>query len=185
MDVMFLGVSKDYWEIINGFANWLAAIGTVSAVVVSLYLSVKTSKRTAKLSAQLMLMAELGSDTHPEHIVFRLVNTGDRVINTDSIGWVFGKKEKQYFIQFHDRTLSNQLPLMQASGVAGKWLFNVQDGVWFAEMAKSLGENWKQEIKTLKALATATTGEEFFATPTKELLEKLKLECERIALTTA
>ncbi|MDK1397979.1 hypothetical protein [Pseudomonas protegens] len=172
------GITAEQWGIINGFANWLAAIGTISAVAVSLYLSMKSGKRTAKLSARLMLMAEIGSEHHPEHIIFSLVNTGDRTINTDSIGWVVGKKTKQYFIQLWDRTLSHPMPLMQASGVSGKWLFNVDDGRWFSQMAESLGANWKKDIKTLKALATTTTGEEFFATPSKELFEKLKVACE-------
>ncbi|WP_150651040.1 hypothetical protein [Pseudomonas fluorescens] len=178
MDVMFLGVSKDYWEIINGFANWLAAVGTISAVVFSLRLAAKSSKRTAQLSVKLMLLAEIGVDHHPEHIMFSMVNTGDRVFHTDSIGWLFGKKEKQYFQQLFDRQMSSQMPLMQASGVAGKWIFNVQDGHWFSRMAHFLGDDWKKNIKTFKAIATTTTGEEFYAFPSQELLVKLRLACE-------
>lgn len=178
MDVMFLGVSKDHWEIINGFANWLAAIGTISAVIISLHLSAKSSKRTARLSVNLTLIIEVGSDQHPEHIMFSVVNTGDRVFHTSSIGWLFGKKDKQYFQQLFDHQMSSQMPLMQASGVTGKWIFNVQDGYWFSRMANFLGDDWKKNIKTFKAITTTTTGEEFLAFPSKDLLEKLRFACE-------
>lgn len=172
------GVTAEQWGIINGFANWLAAIGTISAVIVSLYLSTKSGKRTATLSARLMLMAELGSETHPAHIVFALVNTGDRTIYTDQIGWVVGRKEKKYFVQLFDRTLSHQMPLLQTSGVSGKWLFSVDDGSWFTRMAETLGSSWRKDLKTLKALASTTTGEQYLAVPSKEIIEKIKAACE-------
>ena len=37
-------MGKDTWEFINSFAPWLAAFGTVAAVIVSLYLA-RTDKR--------------------------------------------------------------------------------------------------------------------------------------------
>lgn len=176
------GLTADQWSIINGFANWLAAAGTISAVVVSLYLSMKGGKRRAHLTVNLMLMAEQGSEHHPEHIVFRLVNTGDRSFHPGSIGWVFGKKKNRTsFIQMFDRQLSNDLPTLQASGVANKWLFSVDDQRWFKKMAESLGSDWKKNIKSLRALATTTTGEEFLCAPSDTILEKIKVECLRIA----
>jgi hypothetical protein len=32
------GIGKAQWELINSFSNWLSALGTIAAVVVSLYL---------------------------------------------------------------------------------------------------------------------------------------------------
>ncbi|WP_210014963.1 hypothetical protein [Pseudomonas palmensis] len=172
------GLTVEEWGVINGFANWLAAIGTISAVIVSLYLSTKGGKRNANLSVNLMLMAEQGSDHHPEHIVYKLVNTGDRSFHPDSIGWVFGKKkDRSSFIQLFDRQLSNDLPTLQASGVANKWLFSVDDQRWFTKMAESLGADWKRNIKTLRALATTTTGEEFLCIPGDTILTKIKEQC--------
>ncbi|MBO9552130.1 hypothetical protein [Pseudomonas sp.] len=126
----------------------------------------------------LMLMAEPGAEHHPEHIVFKLVNTGDRSFHPDSIGWVFGKKKaRSSFIQMFDRALSDDLPTLQASGVAHKWLFSVDDQRWFAKMAESLGADWKSNIKTLRALATTTTGEEFLCVPGETIIAKIKEQC--------
>lgn len=172
------GLTIEEWSVINGFANWFAAFGTISAVVVSLYLSTKGGKRSANLSVSLMLMAEQGSDHHPEFIVYKLVNTGDRSFHPDSIGWVYGKKkERSCFIQLFDRSLSNDLPTLQASGVASKWLFSVDDQRWFSKMAESLGADWKKNIKTLRALATTTTGEEFLCIPASTITDKIKAQC--------
>ena len=38
-DPVFLGLSKAHWELFNSFSTWLSAIGTIAAVVVSLWLA--------------------------------------------------------------------------------------------------------------------------------------------------
>ena len=68
----FLGVAKSTWDIVNGFANWLAAIGSIAAAVVALYIANRSARPTARLSVGHRISIGSGStEPYPEYAVDR------------------------------------------------------------------------------------------------------------------
>jgi hypothetical protein len=73
------------WECINSFANWLAAIGTIFAVVVALWLSIRD--RSINLKATFDLgMVPTDDPTILDQQVFNLsfTNYGPRTVHVDN-----------------------------------------------------------------------------------------------------
>jgi len=175
-----LGLTAEQWEIVNGWANWLSAVGTISAVVFSLYLAAKNGRREAKLSAGVRLLAISGAENHPEMINFHLVNTGDKSFYITAIGWYFGRKRnRSHFIQLHDRTMSSALPVSVQPGEAAHWCFETGSNDWFGKMAETLGADWKSNLKSLRAIASTTTGEDYICEPEQNLISKLVEACQQ------
>lgn len=173
-----LGLSVDQWNIVNGWANWLSALSTIAAVIFSLYVANRAGRREAKLTVGVRLLAISGAENHAEMIHFHLVNLGDKSFYVTAIGWYFGKKKKRsHFMQMYDRTLSSPLPAAVQPGEAANWCFQSGEGDWFIKMAESLGADWKSNIRTLRAIASTTTGEDFVCTPEPPLIDKLSEAC--------
>ncbi|HJF34340.1 MAG TPA: hypothetical protein K8V56_21465 [Sporosarcina psychrophila] len=62
---------------IGNISDWLTAIGTISAVVVALYLSRRDRKPSAKVSASLgHIVDNHGVSKHPVHMTIEIVNQG-------------------------------------------------------------------------------------------------------------
>jgi hypothetical protein len=56
-------MDKEIWQVINTFAPWLSAIGTVSAVIASLYLATRDRRISLKISAGHKLLFQAGIQT--------------------------------------------------------------------------------------------------------------------------
>lgn len=79
MEPTLFGIGKAEWELYNSFSNWLSAIGTLAAVIVSLYLARRSGRPRAKVSVGHRIVITPGDKREPpEVIVFRIVNTGDQ-----------------------------------------------------------------------------------------------------------
>src|SRR5687768_8447092 len=108
----FLGISKAHWDLINGFANWFAAVGSIAAAWVALYIANRGSKPSAQVSVGHRIIVGPGSrEPYPEYATFRVVNTGDRPIRITQLGWRTGLFRKRYAVQMHDQTISSKMPI--------------------------------------------------------------------------
>jgi hypothetical protein len=179
----FLGLSQQQWEFINGFANWIAAIGTVAAVIISLYLALSSNKPKAKLSVGVRVMFTPGdSGPHPAFVVVKLVNLGDRPIHINSLGWKSGLFKKKYALQIvHATPFSQGLPVSLEHGKEAQWHIptDMRDGGWYKYLASGfLLSNSKKAIKTLRIIAYTSTGHEFVAKPETSLIDELIKACE-------
>ena len=91
------GISKSYWDMLNGFANWFAAASSFLAAGMALYIANRSAKPSAKLSVgHRIIVSQVGAEPCPEFAVFRIVNTGDRPIrhsyySTWLEGWSYSK----------------------------------------------------------------------------------------------
>ncbi|WP_143478388.1 hypothetical protein [Pseudomonas aeruginosa] len=168
------GLSFDQWGVINGFANWLSAIATISAVIVSLWLAMRTGKRKGKLSVTIMVIAERGATVHPRYLTFHLVNTGDRSFYATAVGWYFGgKRNRRHFVQLIDMRESSPLPMVIQPGEFGRWMFSVDDGGWFSSWKDEL-QGKESNLKTLRAIVSTSTGEDFVCTPHESVLSGIR-----------
>lgn len=179
------GISKSEWELINSFANWLSAIGTLAAVAVSLYLASRLSIPTAKLTVGHRIIIEPGMKGQPpEYVLFQIVNTGDRPIRVTGIGWKVGLWKKRQAVQMSEALISSPLPVDLAHGQEAKWFIplSAREEPWLRYFAKGmLMPNYRVSCFSLRAQAFISTGRIFNVKPESNLLSKLRAACKELA----
>lgn len=120
----------DYnWTLINSFAPWFSAVGTISAVIVALYLSRKDRPKL-KVKADIQILISNEIKDRPRYLTIEIVNIGVRPIKVVSVGWTIGLFKKQSYIQIltKDNTdilanlYSSNLPIKLNEGDEAKWL---------------------------------------------------------------
>ena len=110
-------ITQETLQILNTFGTWLAGIGTLSAVIVSLYLARRESSTKIKVSAGHRIIVTQGLKVKPDYCVIRIVNIGFRPVKITGIGWKVGIFKKKYWVQtvLVDQ-LSSQLPIKLEHG---------------------------------------------------------------------
>ena len=179
MEPMLFGIGKAEWELYNSFSNWLSAIGTLAAVIVSLHLARRSGKPRAAVSVgHRLIIAPGDKGKPPEVIIFRIVNTGDRTIRVTNIGWCIGLKKKRYAIQLYDANQSSPMPIELAHGQEASWVvpLNDREEPWMQSFSnKMMKPNLWLACATIKAQFHTSVGEVFTARPEKSLIEKLRV----------
>lgn len=180
----FLGIAKSQWKIINSFANWLSAIGTLVAVVVSLYLASRISRPRIKVSVGHRIMIDAGYKApYPEFIVFRVVNTGDRTVRVTQIGWKVGLCKKRFAVQLFDPLLSSTLPVELSHGQEAQWFIPLaaREEPWLTFFAKGmLMPHYQISCFTLRAQVYLSLGNVFKVKPEKSLITQMRAACEEL-----
>ena len=75
-------MSQEVWLFINSFAPWLSAVGTIAAVMATVYFAWRTHRIRLEVSAGHRLLVGPGSSQpFPELLAIRVVNTGYRNVN--------------------------------------------------------------------------------------------------------
>ncbi|MFX4237794.1 hypothetical protein ACOL20_05655 [Aliarcobacter butzleri] len=69
-------MTLENWKFINTFAPWLSAIGTILAVVVSLYLAYTSRRQKLKPTVSITFMVTQGQKEkiYPEYVSLRAIN---------------------------------------------------------------------------------------------------------------
>ncbi|MCL1127796.1 hypothetical protein [Shewanella surugensis] len=89
--------SLQLWSVIG---TWLASIGTVSAVVTSLWLANRQGKIHLGIVAGHRQLVTKASKTVPDLCMIKIVNKGTRPAKITGIGWECGRfKKKIHLIQ--------------------------------------------------------------------------------------
>lgn len=172
---------------LNGFANWLAATGTIAAVIVSLKLARRASEQKARVSVGHRIMLTPGQNGPiPEFVIFCITNLGERPMRITHIGWklrasLFKRKQA---VQMYDAAISSPLPVELAHGQEASWLvpFNDREQPWDNYFAKGMMmPHYRIAARTLRASFHTSLGSEFLAAPEASLLEKLLTSCKDLA----
>ena len=81
--------NRETWRFINSFAPWLSAIGTLLAVITSLYLARRGNRISLKLILGIRKVAALGGGTdHGQELIWlNIVNLGRRAATITSLHW--------------------------------------------------------------------------------------------------
>ena len=175
---IFLGLSKVQWELINSFSNWLSALGTIAAVVVSLWLATRATRLQCQASVGHRLVIEQGAkENYPEIVVFNIVNTGERPIRVTSIGWRVGFfRWRRDAMQMFDRVQSSAMPIELTHGQEARWVFPLQrdEQGWLSSFpGKMLTPHPRLQSATLRACFFTSVGKTFSIKPERGLLNRL------------
>ncbi len=112
-------MTQEEWEFINTFAPWFSAIGTLLAVVVSLYFSYSNRKTSLMISASIFEFFQEGSQETEDYIFIQITNTSYKDVVIKNFSWEFGLFKKQYIMpgfNTADHTKSTQLPVKLREG---------------------------------------------------------------------
>ncbi len=173
--------NRETWEFINSFAPWLAALGTISAVVVSLLLALRTTKIKLKTKAAIYNIVAPGqrvSDS-PEYVQIQVVNHGFRDATVNGIMWsykpVLGRR-RTFVMVPPANPYSSTLPAKIAHGDSANFLLTIDE---FKRGADTLldvvlkAKRPESAVGRIRAGVYTSTGDEFLTRIDKTLREQL------------
>jgi len=114
---------KDTYDLLMLAANWFAAIGTVGAVIASLYFSKRDYRRHLNITATDMYLFHDGKNEASENNLYVIVsatNDGRRPITLEHIIWSIGFLKKGILYNFmtikailvHSSLLSSMMEML-------------------------------------------------------------------------
>ena len=164
----FLCLTPQEWEIVNGFANWFAAIGTIAAVVVALWLARRQDQPRVSLRAEVSsVWFEEGSEKNREYLSVYAVNVGDRPVTISHLSLRFGLFRKLWVgVPLPDQEVSSQFPTEITYGKEAKWFIplKINNFKWCENVASFLADSYQSTpIRFASVYATTTTGKMFKA----------------------
>jgi hypothetical protein len=172
----------EYWK---PLADWGTAVGTLTAVVVSLYISRRATAQRARVRAGHRIIIGTGSSKpYPEVIVFGIVNLGERPLRITHIGWKAGLFRKRFALQRHDEPQSSPLPIELSHGQEAQWVvpLSLREEPWMTYFARDmLMPHWRTSCFTLRARFFSSVGTVFSARPEPSLMTKLLEACDGLA----
>lgn len=159
---------QDTWRFINTFAPWFSAFGTVSAVIVSLYLARRSARPTIRVSAAIVQTIPSGQLVSGEFFQIRVVNPGFREVTVSGIMWKqlgWRRQNKQTYVVFPPADpYSTRLPAKLEYGDQAHFFFPVDT---FPKLGKHLLATLTESsassfrLRMLRVGVYASTGEEF------------------------
>jgi hypothetical protein len=165
------------WGIIG---TWVASIGTVSAVIISLLLAYNKGKLKLKVTAGHRLIVTPGFDSRPEYCCINVVNTVDRPAKITSVGWQTGSfKNKKFFLQIFGTPGFDDVPKVLHEGEEANFKVPLRlkgnDEDWIVRLPMSLvGDEGKiRHIKKLKVVLATSVGQMFRTRVEDNLVKKL------------
>ncbi len=159
----------------------MSAIGTLAAVVVSLYLARQGHKVKLNINAGHRVMATPGiKGPYPEYLVINIINIGHRDVQITNMGWKVGlfKKQRQHAIQMKEQDgMSSPLPIWLRYGEKANYFIPLGDKrEWLEGFIKDFYmHHAKSKVKYTKICIFTSLGRTFESTIEKGL-QKIILE---------
>lgn len=168
------------WTLIG---TWVASIGTVSAVVASLYFSFNQNRIKFKvIVGHRKVVSGLTKDI-PDYCIINVVNIGSKPAKIISVGWRAGYfKKKVSFIQIFKNPGYDDVPKTLEEGEDATFgvpfNLNNDDEDWIVSFPKAVTEKSKSNLNSLKLWVHTSHGQTFTVKPEKGLLEQLTKSIE-------
>jgi hypothetical protein len=157
-------------RILEVIGVWVSSIGTLAAVIVSLWLARREAVRLQVSASHRLLFRS--NEPVEQYVYVQVINVGTRPARLLGIGWQggifkWGPFKKQFYIQNPGHHPSNsQLPITLQDGDVAIFMFDhVRDGEnWYRAHAARLITNWIYR-RTARVVAWTSAGPVFYARP--------------------
>jgi len=164
------------WSVIG---TWVASIGTVSAVITSLWLSYHQGRIKLKVVAGCRQVVTPGSSHIPDYCMIKVANTGTRPAKIVNVGWEAGRfRNKRHMVQMFGIPGFDDVPKMLPEGEEATFMvpfhLNGDDEDWIVRFPQYLSEGDSDILKTLKVTVHTSVGQSFKVRVEKNLIEKLE-----------
>ena len=159
-------IDETTYKLLTIAGSWLAGIGSLSAVITSLWLARRTNTIRLGIIANHVQIITPGIKGSPDYMQISIVNKGVRPANITSVGWAVGLFKKQYAVQLFGDTYSDTLPKLLNEGEEVKLLVkfhdNLGDDDWIISFPKKfLFKNPKFRTATMKSVVYTSVGQNF------------------------
>lgn len=163
------------WNVVG---TWVASIGTVAAVITSLWLALHRDRVELRITVGHRILIDSYFDTSDEYCYISIVNRGDRMVRITSIGWEAGiLGGKRHFVQVFGNANSDKIPKNLEHGEEGRFLvpfyFNGDDQDWGKSFPMAANEDGWNRLRNLKLVVSTSVGQVFKVRAEKGLKEKL------------
>lgn len=173
-------MDKETWRFINTFAPWLSAMGTLIAVITSLYLARRGDRLALKISLGVRMIAVRGGG--PEHgkevIWLSATNVGRRAATITNLHWQPFPWRKQGLIWLvPENAYSSTFPITLTDGQMANYVLESNKfRKNFIDFARAhyvgiFGLLW---LRLLRIKVYTSTGAVFGAKPEKPLRQLLR-----------
>lgn len=178
---------EDYTlNLILAISSTITAIGTLSAVILSLYLARRDRNINIDISTNItrqIILAEEPIPDENEYLSFSVTNIGFRDATITNISWKMGLFDKKYFMQIFDfsNPYITRLPAKLEDGDQANLFVKVDE---LRQNKDFLNEIYSGPLKRIwfyffKVMVSTSTGEEFSSRPNqrvRKMFLKLKKE---------
>ncbi len=158
-------IDIETWKFINSFAPWFSAAGTISAVILSLWLASRNTTEKLKVKAVITLLVQQGSrQKAPEYLMLTVTNVGHIDVKVTNIGWeLIGFKPKQYLQIIDDNVYSDTIPVDVKPGDQVKWLVELNENDnWIEKFYKDvLAQHFRVNLFRLRFIVYTSRGKVF------------------------
>ena len=161
--------NRETWEFINSFAPWFSALATLCAVLVSLYLALRTSRPRVRVSSSIARVIPTGRRLKDgaEFFKIHVVNHGFRDVVVSGIMWKQRVLRRQsYGVVPPADPLSTKVPAKLQHGDQADFLFPTETfPLDSSELLKTLGTAGPSslQLRLLSVGVYTSTGEEFLS----------------------
>lgn len=166
-------------QILNVIGTWIAAIGTVGAVITSLWLSYNSNRVKLKIKADARILVDSTRQDRPMMCFIEIVNIGNKPVKINSLGWkIKRRKEKKEYFQVTRGSIADTLPLTLTEGSDATITIDFTgQSQWLTKMAENIKD---YKVEDLRIMAV-TNIESFEAKIEDSLVKELKKEIERLS----
>ncbi|WHZ17462.1 MAG: hypothetical protein OJF52_004314 [Nitrospira sp.] len=165
-------MDKQTWQFINSFAPWFSALGTISAVIASLYLATKTRRLHIKVTASLNTLVQTGMPSR-DYVTISAVNLGAREVTITGIGWSLPFKRTKLFQIPGAPEYSSKLPVRLRDGESANFYVSAKPGLgdenWIPSVKDYLGTAHGLKVHFLRAQVHTSVGKTFYARPDRHI----------------
>jgi len=161
MDLM----DKEIWLFINSFAPWLSALGSLSAVILSLYMSRQDKRISLDISAGYKVAVNPNSNSTPENLLhIHIVNIGYKNVQIHQLGWKTGFfKNKDFIFLLDKQPYSDNIPKRLEFGEEANFFIVLDNEYKFIDkFISDFLPNFKRlRIHFIKLVVYTTIGKSF------------------------
>ena len=180
-------LDRETWDFINSFAPWLAALGTIAAVVTSLYLARRSDRISLELSLGIrILVVQGGGPGHStEFVSLTVTNLGRRAGTLIQLFWKIVPWRGGGFIWVApENAVSSPLPITLHDGESANYAEPVAE--FHVKLAEGAGEHFAGRagwlrLQFVRFKVTTSTGHTFSTRPEKSLRNLLREMAHRPA----
>lgn len=170
------------WQVIG---TWLTGVGTVGAVITSLWFSWHQNRVKLRVVVGHRVLATPGSSDWPEYCTIRVTNIGIRPAKIVNVSWhvgrrwtLRGRRNKRNFIQTFGHAMSANVPTILQEGEEAAFmvpLYSDSGDGWLEGFARdTIADDPPKILKSLRATVHTSVGQRFTTKPERNLLAKIR-----------
>lgn len=161
-----------FWSMIG---TWLASIGTIAAVITSLYLARQNDKVNLLITSNLIFLIGYGRNYNDDdhYLNIEITNNGNRPVIIQNVSWQISKG-KHLIVPLNPNPIATPLPKMINYGEVARWAIEVNavKNIWVPDFIKDGIK--KRDIDKWKIVVSLTTGERIKVKPNQRIIELIQ-----------